>query len=179
MTVMNGAAMNYQQYFPYPDRRALRDAWVKLIDDDRWSYDRFVTLQFNDHRNRRLPAVGRDEHIRSVLRHVDACVNSAILAKNWAKSPDRTWGFFVPEKIEVSTHWHGLVRFSDDPVARLKQETRFDEVLTRTWAKVAPQGTVDVKTVKIQGGAVRYLCKSLPYELSFDHIVLPDDFFRG
>lgn len=160
-----------------PDPFEMQEKYGEMLN--RWSFERFVTLQFNDWRDTRLPAVGRLGHIRKVLRQLDARVNHAILGKYWATSPDRTWAFFVPEKIETSPHWHAVVRFTDEPTKRMKQEAMFDREVTRHWGRLVPSGTVESKHIFCQDGIVEYLLKSVPYALSYEHIILPDEFFRG
>lgn len=167
--------MPHRNHLPSAGR--LQEALVEWAD--KWTFSRFVTLQFNDRRNNRL---GKDvpHAIRLALSDFDARVNRALLKKHWMNHPDRIFAFWVPEKISVSPHWHGLVRFYAETESRRSElEARFDVVAALEWHRVAPGGSCDVKTVKGQKGAIRYLAKELPYGVSYDHLVVPDELRRG
>jgi hypothetical protein len=155
--------------------RRLKNAVTEMANQ--WTFSRFVTLQFNDLRNRRL---GNDvpRAIRQALRDFDARVNHSLLKKHWMNHPDRIFALWAPEKISVSPHWHGMVRFyAETETRRAELEARFDAIAAVQWFRVAPGGSCDVKPVDGQNGALRYLAKELPYGVSYDHLVVPDEFW--
>lgn len=160
------------------DRKKLEKELVEWIEQ--WPFTRFVSLQFNDFRNSRLPEVNKLHHVRRALRSFDATVNHALLKRHWAKHPDRIFAVWVPEKLSVSPHWHGLVRFfAETEDRRSELEAKFDSVAVQHWKRVAPAGTCDVKAVYGLKGATEYLAKSVPYGVSYEHMVVPDEFQRG
>lgn len=145
---------------------------------NRWSFDRYVTLTFNDlslasSSSRRVTAFMKDK-----LREWDGRINRKLIGRNWAKMPEfRTFCFFAPEKVGSNPHWHGLVRFFDaDEEEHLRQSERFDEWAQALWVKLVPSGTVDIQMIDSQVPTAKYVAKSLGYDVNYDHFVLPDEF---
>ena len=167
--------LNHPPFASASYRFRLSDGLAELID--RWRYTRMVTLQFNDAKTGYLPVNGRSEAIRRALRGWDARINRHLLGRYWSSSPDRTFCFYVPEKISASPHWRGLVRFfTDDLEWRREQEWEFDQRAPAAWSEVVPQGTCVVSPVSDQISAREYLAKSLPYDVNYEHVVVPDEF---
>lgn len=149
-----------------------------------WTFDRFVTLAFNNPLAgdaRLVGSSGKYVFLRERLRKWDAHVNHAMFGKYWAKrDADRTFSFYALEKPDSNPHWHGLIRFfTDDPVERERQGNQFDKTAEELWVKLVPSGTVDVQPIDEQIGAAEYIAKSLPYGVLFEHLVIADEFAFG
>jgi len=161
---------------------ALRSEIAEWVD--RWRYTRFVTLATNDVSlaSARLPT-SRLPHgkLRDRLRQWDARMNSAILGRHWAKRhSDRIWAFYFLEKLSSNPHWHGLIRFFPvDNYPQAEQERAFDANALPIWKKLVPSGTVDVQPITVQRGVINYVGKMLPYPISYEQFVTPDELTRG
>ena len=93
---------------------------------------------------------------------------------------DRMFTFFALEKSSSNPHWHGLIRFySQDPAERLRQEQEFDRVAARCWVKLVPSGTTDVQAIFDNLGAAEYISKTMEYDVSYEHYVVPDELRNG
>jgi hypothetical protein len=151
---------------------------------DQWRFTRFVTLAFNDpmSADARLPGSQlKFGFLRERLRRWDARMNHALLGKHWAeRDADRAFAFYTLEKANVNPHWHGLVRFFQvSGMTIADQESIFDERAEPAWKKLVRSGTVDVQPITLQQGVANYVAKTLGYELSYEHYVVPDEFNRG
>jgi hypothetical protein len=108
-------------------------------------------------------------------------MNSAILGRHWAKRhSDRIWAFYFLEKLSSNPHWHGLIRFFPvDNYPQAEQERAFDSNALPIWKKLVPSGTVDVQPITVQRGVINYVGKMLPYPISYEQFVTPDELTRG
>ena len=152
-----------------------------LIWLSQWTFDRFVTLTFNDSEAGQAKIAGSGEanlFLHERLRKWDAILNSVILGKDWAKRHhDRMWSFSFLEKASVNPHWHCLIRFDaaiEDE--RHKQATLFDLKAKAKWRMLVPAGDADVQEIESQEAVAKYVVKSLPYGVSYEHMVVPDQF---
>lgn len=159
-------------------KRTLKDQFEEFAN--RWAFHLFVTLQFNDARNLSLDRASGVRRIRGRLREWDARIARETVGRHWSSSPDRPFSIWVPEKVESNPHWHGLVRiFTDDPDWRVKQVRKIVLEGPSVWRKLVPSGTCEILPVVDQPGVVGYLAKSLPYNVNYEHVIYPDEFFRG
>jgi hypothetical protein len=108
-------------------------------------------------------------------------MNSAILGRHWAKRhSDRIWAFYFLEKLSSNPHWHGLIRFFPvDNYPQAELERAFDANALPIWKKLVPSGTVDVQPITVQRGVIEYVGKMLPYPISYEHFVTPDELRQG
>jgi hypothetical protein len=162
-----------------PEMRTEIPGWL-----DQWRFSRFVTLAFNDptSADARIPGSSlKFGFLRERLRRWDAHMNHALLGKHWAERyADRMFAFYTLEKANVNPHWHGLVRFfSGSGISVSDQERVFDEQAEPCWKKLVRSGTVDVQPITSQQGVSNYVAKTLAYELSYEHYVIPDELMRG
>ena len=119
--------------------------------------------------------------LRHQLRQWDARVNHAILGSKWAKrDSDRIFCFYFLEKPDDNPHWHGLVRFFPiDDFPQEDQERLFDESAGRIWKKLITSGSTDIQPVTRQKGVIDYVSKMLPYPISYEFLVVPDELKLG
>ena len=161
---------------------ALRSEIAEWVD--RWQYSRFITLATNDISlgTAQLPTSKLPHGVlRDRLREWDGRINHAILGKHWAKRhSDRIWAFYFLEKPSSNPHWHGLIRFFPvDDYPQVEQERAFDANASPIWKNLVPSGTVDIKPITVQRGIIDYVGKMLPYPLSYEHFVTPDELRQG
>ena len=162
-----------------PKLRAAIPEWL-----DNWRFTRFVTLATNDPGMGDARLLGSKQPygvLRDRLREWDGRMNHAILGKHWAqRDADRIWAVYFLEKPNSNPHWHGLVRFFPvDNRPEHQQQEIFDEHAERIWKKLVPSGTVNVQPITVQRGVIDYVAKLIPYPLSYEHFVTPDEFKRG
>ena len=165
--------VNMQSPLPIDARPEFRK-WL-----NQWPFSRYVTLAFNQPVGHFLLESNR-LRMRERLRKWDAMMNSKILGRNWAKKPeDHMFTFYVLEKPNSNPHYHGLIRFFEGgglPVA--SQEERLDKHADRIWKHLVPSGSTSIQAIYDQAGASKYLAKTLANAVSWDNLVLPDEFKR-
>jgi hypothetical protein len=108
-------------------------------------------------------------------------VNHAILGSKWAKrDSDRIFCFYFLEKPDDNPHWHGLVRFFPiDDFPQEDQERLFDENAGRIWKKLITSGSTNIQPIACQKGVIDYVSKMLPYPISYESLVVPDELKLG
>ena len=108
-------------------------------------------------------------------------VNHAILGSKWAKrDSDRIYCCYFLEKPKDNPHWHGLVRFFPiDDFPQVEQEKIFDENADRIWKKLVRSGTTDIQRITSQKRVIDYVSKMLPYPISYEFFVVPDELKLG
>jgi len=111
------------------------------------------------------------------LKEWDGRMNRKLAGPKWAeRKEDRMWAFYFLEKPAANPHWHGLVRLTPAPGMLEKQKEMFDLHAERIWKKLVPSGTVKSLPIFDQRGVADYVAKSLPYAVSYEHFVTPDQF---
>lgn len=115
------------------------------------------------------------------MREFDSRVNRRLLGTKWAlRHSDRIWAFWFLEKGDSNPHWHGLVRFFPaDGRPINEQQNAFDREAEGIWLKLVPGGSVNVQEISVQRGVIDYVCKMIPYPVSYEHFITPDEFVRG
>ena len=108
-------------------------------------------------------------------------MNHAILGHKWAeRDSDRIFAFYFLEKPNDNPHWHGLVRFFPiDDFPHDEQAKIFDENADQIWKKLVRSGSTDIQPVTCQKGVIDYVSKMLPYPLSYEFFVTPDELKLG
>ena len=87
------------------------------------------------------------------------------------------WAFYFLEKPASNPHWHGLIRFVPYVPARAQgREELFDLHAEQIWKDLVPAGTVKTLPIFDQRGVAEYVAKALPYDVSYEHYVTPDQF---
>ena len=103
-------------------------------------------------------------------------MNRRLAGPKWSKRPeDRMWAFYFLEKPAANPHWHGLVRLTPPPGMLAKHEELLIGMLTNLEGPRA-FGTVKSLPIFDQRGVPEYISKSLPYPVSYEHFVTPDQF---
>jgi hypothetical protein len=119
--------------------------------------------------------------LRDRLREFDGRMNRKLLGTKWAeRHSDRMFAFWFLEKPDANPHWHGVVRFfpaDGRPIPA--QEAVFDQEAEGIWLHLMPRGSVDVQEVTVQRGVIDYVCKMIPYPVSYEHYITPDEFRTG
>jgi len=109
-------------------------------------------------------------------------MNRKLLGTDWSiRHSDRMFAFWFLEKPDTNPHWHGLVRFfpaDGRPIP--KQQAVFDREAETIWQNlIGGRGSVDVQEITVQRGVIDYVCKMIPYPVSYTHYVTPDEFRTG
>jgi hypothetical protein len=145
---------------------------------DTFKFDRFLTLATNDSAwQLKGPHLTMDR-LTDILREWDARINRKVVGPQWLSQPeDRIWAFYFLEKPQSNPHWHALVRFHPPhPGYELTMMERFDNHAEPIWKKLVPAGSVQSLPIFKQTGVTKYIAKSLPYLVSYEHYVTPDQF---
>ena len=148
-------------------------AWL-----EQWKFDRFVTLSTNGSVLPTSSSAPSNRRMTDVLKEWDGRVNRKLVGPDWAtKVVDRMWAFYFLEKPASNPHWHGLVRFEPYfPARRQSRAELFDLHAERIWKKLMPKGSVKILPIFDQRGVADYVSKGLPYPVSYEHFVTPDQF---
>lgn len=119
--------------------------------------------------------------LRDRLREFDGRMNRKLLGTKWSeRHSDRMFSFWFLEKPDANPHWHGLVRFfpaDGRPIPG--QAVVFDRDAESIWGKLVPRGSVNIQEISVQQGVIDYVCKMIPYPVSYEHFITPDEFVRG
>jgi hypothetical protein len=142
---------------------------------EQWKFDRFVTLATNDSPARLISSNAR---LADLLKEWDGRINRKLVGPEWAsRVEDRMWAFYFLEKPVSNPHWHGLIRFVPYFPARPQERAElFDLHAERIWKKLVPKGSVEILPIVDQRGVADYVSKELPYPVSYEHYVTPDQF---
>jgi len=164
-----------------PVRPEFAQEWRDWVNQ--WRWDRFVTLTFNQPGNGRPSSGFSDPNmlaLKDKLKEWDGRMQRKVVGSNWFEIPDhRLFCFYTLEKPWVNPHWHGLVQFYKvNDSERLRQGEAFDQWADPTWKKLVPSGSVDVKVIYHDEGAIDYVGKSLLDQLNYEYWVPPDEFSR-
>jgi hypothetical protein len=163
-------------YHPSRVVPALKSAIPLWLEN--WKFDRFVTLATNDSSSS-LRGVGSSlDRVTDLLKEWDGRMHRKLVGSKWSKRvEDRMWAFYFLEKPSSNPHWHGLVQFNKYfPGMAERQAELFDRNAEKIWKKLVPAGTVKSIPIYEQRGVADYVSKTLPYPVSYEHYVTPDQF---
>ena len=144
---------------------------------ENWKFDRFVTLATNGANLPTRTFGSRHDRLTGLLEEWDGRMNRKLAGPKWSTRPeDRMWAFYFLEKPAANPHWHGLVRLTPPPGMLAKHEELFDRHAESIWKALVPSGTVKSLPIFDQRGVADYVAKSLPYPVSYEYFVTPDQF---